>query len=234
MAAVFELEIPATEKLVLLAMADHARDDGTGCYPSVETLARKTSQSRRGVQKIIRRLEARALLKPTAHARGGRSLSTEYQITLEKSEQSSLFSRQKGRTSDHKTANAVTERANLSAQKGEPGSPQPTTEPLEPSRTKALAFEPPNPPGVLISTWMTFLDQAKKLGRPLLPGAVELALRRLAELASSGNDPQQVVEQSIARRWYWFFPLSKNGSKGGIDADERTSDNFKAAGLGED
>ena len=57
MASVFELDIPASEKLVLLAMADHARDDGTGCYPSIDLLARKTSQTRRGVQKIMRRLE---------------------------------------------------------------------------------------------------------------------------------------------------------------------------------
>src|SRR5579872_2683561 len=56
MAKVFQLPIPSTEKLVLLAMADHARDDGTGCYPSIDTLARKSSLTRRGVQKIMRRL----------------------------------------------------------------------------------------------------------------------------------------------------------------------------------
>lgn len=35
----------STAKLVLLAMADHANDDGEGIYPSVETLCRKTALS---------------------------------------------------------------------------------------------------------------------------------------------------------------------------------------------
>ena len=35
----------STAKLVLLAMADHANDEGEGIYPSVETLCRKTALS---------------------------------------------------------------------------------------------------------------------------------------------------------------------------------------------
>jgi hypothetical protein len=89
MAAVFGLEISASEKLVLLAMADHARDDGTGCYPSVETLARKTSQTRRGVQKIMRKLENSRLIEPSNVSRGRNT--TEYRITLGNREQGSLL-----------------------------------------------------------------------------------------------------------------------------------------------
>jgi pyocin large subunit-like protein len=110
MAQVFELGIPAREKLVLLAMADHARDDGTGCYPSVERLARKTSQSRRGVQKVMRRLEQAGLIVPTGNLRGGRNLATEYRVTLENREPDSLFSPGKGRTPEQKTANGRTEK----------------------------------------------------------------------------------------------------------------------------
>lgn len=91
MANVFELDVAASEKLVLLAMADHARDDGTGCYPAIETLARKTSQSRRGVQKIMRRLEDAGLIVPSRVSRGGPHRSTEYRLTLTNSEPHSLF-----------------------------------------------------------------------------------------------------------------------------------------------
>ena len=35
----------STAKLVLLAMADHANDEGEGIYPSIETLCRKTALS---------------------------------------------------------------------------------------------------------------------------------------------------------------------------------------------
>jgi biotin operon repressor len=107
MGSIFYLEIPALEKLVLLAMADHAQDDGTGCYPSVQRLATKTSLSRRGVQKISRRLEDAGFLVPSARIKGGRSLTTEYRITLEKGEPGSLFSSTKGRTAQQERANPV-------------------------------------------------------------------------------------------------------------------------------
>jgi hypothetical protein len=111
MAAVFELDIAASEKLVLLAMADHARDDGTGCYPAVGLLARKTSQSRRGVQKIMRRLEEAGLIAPSRVSRGGPRRSTEYRLTLAT----------QPRTPVHATAN-------VGARNGERQCAQPRTE----------------------------------------------------------------------------------------------------------
>jgi hypothetical protein len=43
------------DRAVLLAIAHYARDDGTGAYPSIATLARDTGSSDRGVQKAIKR-----------------------------------------------------------------------------------------------------------------------------------------------------------------------------------
>lgn len=44
--------------LLELAIADHAHDDGTGAWPSVETLARKTRLTPRNTQMLLRKLEA--------------------------------------------------------------------------------------------------------------------------------------------------------------------------------
>jgi hypothetical protein len=146
MGAVFELEISASEKLVLLAMADHARDDGTGCYPSVETLARKTSQTRRGVQKIMRKLEEnRGLIEPSKVSRGRRT--TEYRIILGNREQGSLLvsggNREPGssqpRTRKHSTANQETRNR-------EPGSPEPLRTVIEPSKEPRPQTARPVPP----------------------------------------------------------------------------------------
>ena len=38
------------EMILALALADHAHDDGTSVYPSIESLMEKTRQSRRTVQ----------------------------------------------------------------------------------------------------------------------------------------------------------------------------------------
>lgn len=48
-----------SQRLVLLAIADSANsDDGTGAWPSMETLATKVRLTRRQVQKIVDRLDA--------------------------------------------------------------------------------------------------------------------------------------------------------------------------------
>lgn len=47
----------AVERLVLIALADHAHDDGTGAYPSVNKLCRKTKRDRSTVQRALGRLQ---------------------------------------------------------------------------------------------------------------------------------------------------------------------------------
>jgi hypothetical protein len=63
------------ERLVLLALADAcSRDDGTGCWPSAATIARKANISDRTVRRVIARLEAEGHV--IVHRGGGRAGST--------------------------------------------------------------------------------------------------------------------------------------------------------------
>ena len=62
MSQVWESALPPSEKYVLLALADHSRDDGTRIYPSVKTVCRKTGFSRRTVQRHINTLLALEVL----------------------------------------------------------------------------------------------------------------------------------------------------------------------------
>lgn len=55
MTLVWELDLPDSEKLALLALADCANDEGL-CWPSMATLAKKCSKSDRTVQKAIQSL----------------------------------------------------------------------------------------------------------------------------------------------------------------------------------
>src|SRR5690606_7327000 len=52
-----------SELLVLLAIANYAKTDGTGAWPSVRTLAADARVSPRSVQRIIQRLEGRGELR---------------------------------------------------------------------------------------------------------------------------------------------------------------------------
>jgi hypothetical protein len=55
MAIVWELDLPPMEKLVLLAFADHADDEGH-CWPAVARIMRKSGQGERTVRRCIQSL----------------------------------------------------------------------------------------------------------------------------------------------------------------------------------
>lgn len=57
------------ELLVLLAISDHAHDDGSGAWPSIKTLATKCRISSRSVQRHLRELENKGELK-TSYGNG--------------------------------------------------------------------------------------------------------------------------------------------------------------------
>lgn len=56
MARVWDLDLPHAERLVLLAMADHADHIGDNIYPSIGLIAWKTGYGERQVQRIIKSL----------------------------------------------------------------------------------------------------------------------------------------------------------------------------------
>lgn len=57
MTQVWQLDLPtASHKLLLLAFADHANDEGI-CYPALESIHRKTGLSRRHTQRLISSLK---------------------------------------------------------------------------------------------------------------------------------------------------------------------------------
>src|SRR5260370_15743005 len=55
--------LSATDKSVLLALADHAADDGSSVYPSIATLMQKTEHSERTVRESLRQLEGAGLME---------------------------------------------------------------------------------------------------------------------------------------------------------------------------
>lgn len=76
MSMVWDIDLPPSEKLVLLSLADQANDTGTNCWPAVETIARRSGQSARTVRRSLASLEERGHL--SRQHRGG--TSTQYHI----------------------------------------------------------------------------------------------------------------------------------------------------------
>ena len=70
MTLAWQVQLPSSDKLVLLALADNANDEGH-CFPSVATLMDKCGMGERTVQDIIARLKSADHV--TCHYRTGRS-----------------------------------------------------------------------------------------------------------------------------------------------------------------
>lgn len=82
MSRAWELDLPHAERLVLLAMVDHADHEGRNIYSSISLIAWKTSYSERQVQRSIRALVDAGILVLEA-AGGGRGTTNVYMIDLE-------------------------------------------------------------------------------------------------------------------------------------------------------
>ena len=77
---VFYADVKPHLKLLLLALADNAHEDGCGAFPSIATLTRKTSLSERSVQRFLKELRDESLIVIEREATPTRP--TEYRIML--------------------------------------------------------------------------------------------------------------------------------------------------------
>src|SRR5262249_36895721 len=71
----------------------------------------------------------------------------------------------------------------------------------------------PIPPKPLLPAWLPtqdwddFLDMRRKKGKPVTLRAVELLIADLEQLRASGDDPAEVLQQSIKNSWQGLFKL---------------------------
>jgi len=79
MTQVWELDLPHNTQSILLALADHADDDGF-CYPSVGRLAWKTGYGVRQVQRTLKELRDQGLAIATGSLAGGRYNTVVYKL----------------------------------------------------------------------------------------------------------------------------------------------------------
>jgi len=130
-------------KAVLLALADHASDAGTSCYPSIELLARKCDLTEQGVRDQIDDLENLGFIT-VRQSKGGNKKTNSYTLTLtpnavEGSGTEPSTPLGKPPTALAKTPNAVGETPNAIEGIRQEPSVKPSGEPGAPPASKATA-----------------------------------------------------------------------------------------------
>jgi predicted transcriptional regulator len=72
-----------TQKLVLICIAHHARDDGSNSFASIATIARECNLHERNVRRTIKQLEADGRIFVHRPARQHRKITNRYTIAIE-------------------------------------------------------------------------------------------------------------------------------------------------------
>ena len=186
MSEVWKSTLPMTEKMVLLCLADFANDRGE-CWPAVDTIAAKCSCSDRTVQKAIKSLMASGVV--TVKDEPGRS----HNFTIHPRR---IF------TPEESSPPKISAKPpkNLHP-RGEYPSPKPSYNHQEPSTKRAF------PDWLPLNEWAAFEDMRNKIRKPMTDRARELAFKRLNELRAGGNDPADVLNQSVLNSYQGLFPV---------------------------
>lgn len=182
MAAAWEMDLPQTEKMVLLCLCDHSSDEGV-CWPSVARMARKCSVSDRTVQTAIKRLRERGIID--WNEAPGRS----HKFTIDPRR---IFTPENA-----SPPKMTTEPPKMLRGTPENASPKPSITVKEPSKNNKAR----KPDCVSSEVWDDFQSLRKAKRSPLTP----TALKRIeAEAAKAGWSMEDALSESVSRGWQSF------------------------------
>lgn len=213
MSGVFEMQgISPTEKLILLALADHA-DDAGRCYPSIDRLASRTCLSERALQVNIKALTAKGFI--VIEQGGGRGRANVYRVDINPAPETPF--------EKHRFRNTVSHVVNPArrALNPAPDAPQPSVTIIEPSEVSNKTREP-TVEDLLSSVTtreaaLSFIAYRKKhKAKALTVVAAKKLGQTLANMAAKGLDTADALATAEERGWAtikedWYLKESGNG-----------------------
>jgi len=82
MGRVFAYQFTRRQQIVLLALCDHAKDNGTDARPGMKRLIWKTDYSKSEINRALRELREMGVIIPVKYMKGGRGRVVEWEINL--------------------------------------------------------------------------------------------------------------------------------------------------------
>lgn len=199
MSLVWQLDLPDSQKIVLLALADSANDEGH-CWPSMASLTRKCSKGERTIQGVIKELvTAGHLTRQEVPGKG-----CNYYIHPRSDCAPAISAPPQGTT---KTPAAAADKPSGTINKGSG------------KRTREkTAF----PDWLPLDEWRGFVAMRITIKKPLTDRAIAGVLAELERLRTAGNDPGKVLDQSTRRCWRDVYELKERD-------DGRSHQNIRAS-----
>lgn len=94
----------------------------------------------------------------------------------------------------------------------------PTREKPQSIVKNSKAKKPPLPPFVNKKIWNEYIEMRRKIRAPMTEPAEKLTLKKLEEFKKQGEDPNEILQQSIMKSWRGVFPVK---DKKGFTQEEK-------------
>lgn len=220
MTAAWRLDLPASPKLVLLAMCDWANDEGASLHPSVKAVAIRASMSERNAKRVLHTLIEAGWLSVVGNSLGGKpGMTRQYQLNAAAIMRGALTPT--GDNLSRVTNQAGTgdttgnERVTNGAETGDTGVTQTTIDPsVEPPKKSKRASAPSahavdldfsswpaSPSPQVLGDWL-HLRRTRRAA--VTPTVLESFGRELHLAAAMGFTVDQCLAKCCTRNWQGF------------------------------
>lgn len=223
--------ISGTSKAVLMHLANMARDNTNRCWPSITRLAADACLSERTTQEALRKLQQSGLIMISRG--GGRCRTSVYAVMVGKGELAAETEQEMHPYEvmdtvqiPQETVQHVPETVHLPRDTVQ----QPHPNPVEPSRTqknpkrreRESIDSIPLPAWLPPDAWEDWCAHRQGLSsKGWTTGAATRCISTLAKLRDQGNDPREVIDQSIAGGWTGLFALKSGQSRSGFTSKNK-------------
>lgn len=206
MSAVWDLELPDSEKLVALALADWSDDFGKS-WPSVGQIAKKCCKSERTIQGALASLEKRGVLERNQRPGKGciYTLNPRKVCTPAKSAPPQPLRETPAESAPNTSGHVISQKATPSSKK---------------ARAPKSSFLLPD--DIPAKEWAEYEEMRRVIRKPMTDGIRQKAIDRLRVLAADGWPPGVVLSHSILNSYQGLFPpkddrngTSRNHTMGG-------------------
>lgn len=237
MGAIWDLQMSPTQKSVLVSLADQANDSGL-CWPSIDTICRRTCLGERTVQRALHELQEVGLVQRILR----QGHSTHYLVTTPAT--AAPPSERHPATAAPTPATAPPQPPPERHLTPATAAPRTVREPSdEPSRnrqgspaavhkTARRALPDPECPKELRmeeaaqaalpeviprQAWADFVEMRYAKKQPMTARMVQLVIDKLLKLRAGGDDPGEVLVESTVSRWTGVFPLKRGSMQRPVD-----------------
>lgn len=194
MTAVWDMDLPPSEKLVLLALADWADADGL-CWPSISKVAKKSGVSERTVQRTLRDAETAKIIHRVETAGRGCKYTFDPRHCV--------------------TPDKVSPVTNAT--------PTPdTVSPYTVNRTTKGESETREGSILALPQWKAFKAMRAQIKKPINPTAQKRLIAKLIGLVDEGYPAGDVLDQSTEHCWQGVFKIEEK-EDGGIQTNRGNS-----------